>query len=181
VKIEGPQEFTAIPYYAWAHRGNHQMTVWPARETRAAKPLPASTLAFRSKVTVSGGQRPEVLTDQLEPKRSFDESLLPFHWWPKKGTQEWVQFDFPEKSTVSRVSVYWFDDTGVGETRLPKSWRVLYREGSGWKLLPGSSQPAVEKDRLNTLACTPVQAEGVRIEVQLQEGFSAGIHEVVVE
>jgi len=25
------KEFTAIPYYAWAHRGKSQMTVWPAR------------------------------------------------------------------------------------------------------------------------------------------------------
>ena len=28
----GTKPFTAIPYYAWAHRGRAQMTVWPARE-----------------------------------------------------------------------------------------------------------------------------------------------------
>lgn len=32
----GEKQFTAIPYYAWAHRGQGQMTVWPARELKAA-------------------------------------------------------------------------------------------------------------------------------------------------
>ncbi len=39
--VDGPEEFVAIPYYAWAHRGLHQMAVWVARETGAAKPRPA--------------------------------------------------------------------------------------------------------------------------------------------
>ena len=32
------KRFTAIPYYAWAHRGRGQMTVWPARKPQAARP-----------------------------------------------------------------------------------------------------------------------------------------------
>jgi DUF1680 family protein len=32
----GEKQFTAIPYYAWAHRGQGQMTAWPARELKAA-------------------------------------------------------------------------------------------------------------------------------------------------
>src|SRR3989337_1242106 len=31
------QEFTAIPYYAWAHRGPGQMAVWLARDEVAAE------------------------------------------------------------------------------------------------------------------------------------------------
>ncbi len=38
----GTRPFTAIPYYAWAHRGHSQMTVWPAREPQAAHPEPAA-------------------------------------------------------------------------------------------------------------------------------------------
>ena len=37
------QDFLAIPYYAWAHRGASQMSVWLAREIAAAKPLPGPT------------------------------------------------------------------------------------------------------------------------------------------
>ena len=38
------KQFTAIPYYAWAHRGRGQMTVWPARKPHAARPEPADTM-----------------------------------------------------------------------------------------------------------------------------------------
>ena len=34
------QEILAIPYYAWAHRGEGEMTVWLPREDSLAKPLP---------------------------------------------------------------------------------------------------------------------------------------------
>ncbi len=33
------QEFTAIPYYAWAHRGPGEMSVWLSREEGTARPL----------------------------------------------------------------------------------------------------------------------------------------------
>ncbi len=34
------QDFTAIPYYAWSHRGEGEMAVWLPREESLAKPLP---------------------------------------------------------------------------------------------------------------------------------------------
>jgi len=37
--------------------------------------------------------------------------------------------------------------------------------------------PGTKKDRFNRLAFEPVRAEGLRIEVQLQPGFSGGILE----
>ena len=33
------QEFTAIPYYSWAHRGPGEMVVWLSREVGTARPL----------------------------------------------------------------------------------------------------------------------------------------------
>jgi DUF1680 family protein len=41
VVAAGTRPFTAIPYYAWAHRGRAPMTVWAARELQAARPEPA--------------------------------------------------------------------------------------------------------------------------------------------
>jgi DUF1680 family protein len=41
VVAAGTRSFTAIPYYAWAHRGRSPMTVWAAREPQAARPEPA--------------------------------------------------------------------------------------------------------------------------------------------
>jgi hypothetical protein len=34
------QEFIAIPYYAWAHRGEGEMSIWLPREESLARPLP---------------------------------------------------------------------------------------------------------------------------------------------
>ncbi|HOC90463.1 MAG TPA: glycoside hydrolase family 127 protein, partial [bacterium] len=36
------QAFTAIPYYAWAHRGRGEMTVWLARQESAVRPFGAA-------------------------------------------------------------------------------------------------------------------------------------------
>lgn len=42
------QPFTAIPYYAWAHRGVGEMTVWLARTADVATAAPLPTIASQS-------------------------------------------------------------------------------------------------------------------------------------
>jgi len=175
------QEFTAIPYYAWAHRGPGQMIVWPARELSAARPLPAPTIACTSTVTASEKRRADAINDQLEPKNSIDHTIPFLHWWPRKGTLEWVQYDFKKDETVSRTDVYWFDDTGIGECRLPKSWRLFYKEGDAWKPVGNATPFDVVKDRYCTVTFTPVKTSALRIEVQLIPDYSAGMYEWKVE
>ncbi len=172
-----PVDLTAIPYYAWCHRGRSQMAVWLARELMAAKPLPAPTIAHTSRVTVSRGGVISALTDQLEPRTSDDHSNPFFHWWPRKGTLEWVQYDFRKVEEVSVAEVYWFDDTGIGECRVPKSWRILYRDGDRWKPVVNLGPYTSEKDRYNKVTFEKVMTDALRLEVQLPDNFSAGIHE----
>ncbi len=175
------QHFMAIPYYAWAHRGPGQMIVWPAREVSAATPLPAPTIAFTSKVTASDKRRADAINDQLEPKNSIDHTIPYLHWWPHKGTLEWVQYHFRKEETVSRSQVYWFDDTGIGECRLPQSWRLLYKEGNEWKPVDTSAPYDVARDRYCSIEFKPVKTTALRIEVQLVPDFSAGMYEWKVE
>lgn len=170
-------DFVAIPYYAWCHRGRGQMAVWLAREVTATKPLPAPTIAHTSQVTVSGGGAVSALTDQLEPGSSDDHSNPFFHWWPHKGTLEWVQYDFKKPEEVSVAEVYWFDDTGIGECRLPRSWRLLYKDGDDWKPVAHLEPYGMEKDTYNKVTFEKVRTNGLRLEVQLPDRFSAGIHE----
>lgn len=174
---EQVQQFSAIPYYAWAHRGPGEMTVWLAREEFAARPLPPDTIASTSKVTASGGRNPEAVNDQLEPESSSDPTIPYFHWWPKKGTTEWIQLDFAEKRRISQVELYWFDDTGTGECRVPESWRLLYLDGTVWKPVRTGDRYAVEKDRFNRIAFRAVETRALRLEIRLQDDFAAGIHE----
>lgn len=174
------QQFTAIPYYAWAHRGKGEMTVWLAREESAVKPLGRPTLASQSKVTVSFGKNPEAINDQMEPQSSIDHEVPFFHWWDHNGTTEWVQYDFAQPEEVSTVEVYWFDDTGIGECRIPQSWKILYKLGNEWKPVYTEDQYTVEKDKFNKVVFETVKTTALRLEIQSQSDFAGGIHEWIV-
>jgi DUF1680 family protein len=176
--VSEKRKVTLIPYYAWAHRGRGEMTVWLAREKDKARILPEPTLASTSKVRCSpGGQGVEAIHDLFEPADSNDHAHGYLHWWPKKGTAEWVEMDFGKPVTVSETSVYWFDDTGEGECRVPASWKAFYQAGEKWVPLKSADAIGVAKDKYNTIRFAPVRTTGLRLEVQLPEKFSAGIQE----
>jgi hypothetical protein len=173
--------FKAIPYYAWAHRGLHQMTVWPARTLEAAKPAPAPTLAYKSALATSGGTSPEAIKDQLIPASSNDPLTPYFHWWPKKGSTEWVQYHFPEPSKVSGVTVYWFDDTGSGECRIPQSWEIQYHDGTSWKPVQLTSPVETAVNVASHVTFVPVHTTDIRLMITLPAGFSCGLYEWSLE
>ncbi len=179
----GSRPFMAIPYYAWAHRGRAQMTVWPAREPQAARPEPADTLTYTSKTTASfvHASLPAV-KDQVLPANSGDASSGQLDFWPHKGTTEWLLFEWDEPHELSGVQVYWFDDTGRGECHLPRAWRVLSRTAAG-EFVPvkNSSDYRIEKDTLNKVTFEPVRTDALKIEIVLQDRWSAGVQEVIID
>ncbi len=170
------QEFTAIPYYAWANRGKGQMLVWLPNHDADARPAAFPTVAMLAKVTTSGRKNPEPIHDGEEPPNSIDHSSQ-FDWWPTKGTTEWVEYAFDKQSTVSECELYWFDDTGRGEVRVPASWRLLYKDGTEWKPVEASGTYGVDKDRYNKVGFKPVTTWGLRLEVTMQKNWSAGLQE----
>lgn len=175
--LKNEQAFTAIPYYAWAHRGQGEMAVWLARDESTARILPQPSIASTSRVSVSGNKNGSSINDQWEPSASNDHSVSYLHWWPNKGTTEWAQYDFAQPETVSEVKVYWFDDTGRGGCRVPESWRILYKSGNTWRPVANSEPYGVEKDKYNIVHFSPVRTSALRLEIRLQQKFSAGIHE----
>jgi len=177
----GPADLTAIPYYAWNNRGAGEMTVWIARRIDVARPLPALTAASESRPSASHiypADTLDALNDQIEPATSGDESIPRFTWWDHRGTHEWTQYDFAEPTTASSVSVYWFDDTGHGQCRVPASWRILWRHGeSDWQPVQKTTPYGVAKDQYNVVSFQPVKATALRLEVQLKPRYSGGILE----
>jgi len=178
----GARSFTAIPYYAWAHRGRAQMTVWPACEPQAARPAAADTLTHRSKLTASFVHKSlDAVKDQNLPQNSADGSQQ-LDFWPHKGTTEWLQFEWTQPQILSNVKVYWFDDTGRGECQVPESWQVLYRTAEGeFQPVENSGPYGIEKDGFNAVEFKPVKTDALKIEIVLQEKWSAGVQEVVIE
>jgi len=176
-KVREKQKLQMIPYYAWAHRGKGEMEVWIARQPEKARPLPESSIASESQLLSSGGKGIEALNDQFEPENSNDHSTRYFHWWPKKGTVEWVQYNFKQARRVSEVSVYWFDDTGQGECRVPASWRILFKKDGLWLAVKNLGPYGLERDKYNIVRFQPVLTNALRLEIQLPEKFSSGLQE----
>ncbi|MDP2038674.1 MAG: glycoside hydrolase family 127 protein [Ignavibacteria bacterium] len=182
--VETEQDFVAIPYYAWAHRGKGEMSVWIAKEESAVRPLAGKSLLTDAKITASHGRNPEIIRDQMQPKNSNDHSLPYFHWWPSKGENEWIQIDFENPTEVSSVSAYWFDDSGEGECRVPESWKVFYMEEAGkWRAVyPTIEKPyGVAKDKYNSVEFETVKTKAVKIEIQSQKDFAGGLHEIILK
>jgi hypothetical protein len=175
-----PKTITMIPYYAWCHRGANEMVVWIPRSPNEAVVPPLPTIAGTSRTSASHTWQADhvaALNDQIEPKNSGDHGVPRFTWWDHRGTTEWVQYEFARPTKVSKVGVYWFDDTGRGQCRVPQSWKLLYRDGEAWKPVETSAEFGTAKDRFVEVDFTPVETGALRIEVQLQPQFSGGILE----
>lgn len=117
----------------------------------------------------------EAMSEPAEPTASHDGATPRFTWWDHRGTAEWVEYDFPQARKFTSASVYWFDDTGNGQCRVPKSWQLTYKDGNAWKPVEGVGTYGVAPDTYNKVKFTPVTASAVRLEVQLQDGFSGGV------
>jgi len=183
--LRSDQPFMAIPYATWANRGRGQMAVWLARVDAAARPTPFPTIVTTATIAASPlpngrGKNARNIIDGEEPANSSDSSAY-FDWWPVQGSKmEWVELTFAKPSTVSTSEIYWFDDTGRGGVRVPASWRLLYKSGDQWLPVQTTSAYGVARNAWNPIAFTPVTTAALRIELSMQQGFSAGLQELRV-
>lgn len=177
----------AIPFYC---QDNHEraggMEVWLPEKKELAEPLPLPAIASQFAVSVSHcfmRDTANALNDGIEPTDSSDHSIPRQTWWDHRGTMEWVQYDFDKPRGISSASVYWWDDRPAGgQCAVPASWRLLFRDLDGqWKSVPGEMLFGTEKDRFNTVNFEPVEADGLRLEVQLSNRYSGGILEWTVQ
>lgn len=177
--VRSKQTVTAIPYYSWANRGPSEMEVWIPYDAAVARPKPAPSIASKSKVSSSlnNDRMLRTLNDQYDPADAKDQSASYLHWWPKKNTTEWVQYDFDASYTVSESAVYWFDDAPFGGCRIPASWTLYYKKGDNWVPVKNVTPYTITKDSYDRVKFEPVTTTALRIEVRLPAEHSAGIHE----
>lgn len=178
-------DLTAIPYAVWANRGLTPMAVWVARDAAHARVAPKPTIATQAAIKTSfhrNGMDPGRLNDQQWPQNAPDGFAPNFDFWPHKGTTEWVSYEFAQPTQARSVRVSWFDDTGTGECRLPAAWRILYLTEKGeWRPVSGVSEYLIRKADPVAVSFEPVLTKGLRLEVELPQGFSAGLYEWEVE
>ncbi|MBI5383534.1 MAG: glycoside hydrolase family 127 protein [Verrucomicrobia bacterium] len=173
--------FLAIPYFANANRQPTEMRVWMASAPIKAEPLPLPTLASEATPSASRCWTNDTLAglnDQVEPAASDDAKIPRFTWWDHRGTKEWVQYDFDRTQKVSAVEVYWWDERRINaHCRVPQSWRLLFKDGTEWKLVPGASEGGTKMDQYNRVTFPALSTPALRMEVQLQPEWSGGILE----
>lgn len=180
-----------IPYSTWNNRGNAEMAVWIPASAGYAKPTPESDIASRAKsytIVSAPIQKDGIacerrewcygVNDQWDPKSSDDMSKPYWYFWLKEGTQESIEYVFDRPEMVRNVQVYWLDfDHYDGNYRVPASWKVQYKAGSGWKDVEAKGEYGCRKDCYNSVDFTPVKTTGLKLVVQLQESESGGVIE----
>jgi len=64
-----------------------------------------------------------------------------------------------------------------GGCRVPREWRILYRDGEEWEPVTGASAYGTARDQMNRVTFDPVVTDGLRLEALLKEAFCGGILE----
>lgn len=182
IEMFSDELITLIPYALWNNRGPGQMMVWLPTSPGRARPLPAPTIANRSRIRVSKMTKAiSAVNDQIEPQNSNDRSVQNYNWWPDKNKWEWVEYDFEKPETISKTKVYWFDNGPGGGCRVPDEWEILYLDENIWKSVETKSRYRVTKDSWDSVKFKPVETYSVKIKVKLNRDYSGGIYEWIVE
>ncbi|MNK98238.1 hypothetical protein D3C87_1185970 [compost metagenome] len=120
------------------------------------------------------------INDQYEPADSKDTNYPYLHWWPRKNTIEYVQYDFDGEKNVSESKIYWYDDSPWGGCRIPASYKVLYFKEGKWLPVEVISDSGIAKDKYNILKFKDVKTTALKLELQQPQEQSSGIHEWLV-
>lgn len=171
-------KMTMIPYYAWAHRGRGNMSVWIPQDLSAARPSKPATVASLSKQESSHEGSLSSIFDGLVPKNADDRTIPYYHWWPKQGTTEWISLEFPKATKIQSSTIYWFDDAPWGGCRVPKAWKLYYKDNAGnWQPVVNPDKYGTERGIANTVNFDPVSTTAVKVEIQLPDDNAAGLYE----
>ena len=170
---------TLIPYYAWAHRGNGDMKVWLPQDLNATSPSMPASIASESKIETSMKLPAiESINDRLVPKSADDRSMPYTHWWPKKGSTEWISYTFKQAAEVQSCTTYWFDDQPWGGCTVPKAWKIYYKATDGnWTPVEVIDGYPTDKGTACTVNFKPVTTSALKLEVTLPDNLSSGLFE----
>lgn len=176
--VQKEQDFVAVPYFAWAHRGAGEMTVWIPNELSRVAPINGSALSTTARASSSGGDAVVALNDQRVPKNSQDFSSGVFVWTPRRDTV-WVQYDFPKLEEISAAKVYWFANQNC---QPPQSWRILAQIDGKWEPVYNPTRMwGVVVNQYNQAIFETVRTSAMRLEAILQPNFNGGILEWEVD
>jgi hypothetical protein len=178
-----PRDLIAIPYCLWANRGKGEMVVWVPESADAADYPGVGATAESGGMHLSASHcwRSDTLlalVDGKLPRSPGDETIPRTTFWPKRGTEEWIEIDFDAPRKISSCKIFWFDDTGRGECRIPASASLSVLPGKTWQTVPSEG---LTRGPVGTVTFPAVETRALKLDVRLQPGLSSGILEWQVE
>lgn len=156
----------------------------PPAATPATNLPPATPALVTDGIKLSNYNHPLTdvrrMTRRDDPKSSRDRH---FDWWPRfgrtqQGTNDWIEYDFAEPSTISESRVYWYQDsdrTPPGGCAVPVSWDLVYKDGDQWKPVEASGHYTVSTNAYDTITFKPVTTTSLRMEIKFQNNYSVGM------
>jgi DUF1680 family protein len=171
-----PITATLVPYGFWDNRTAGRMEVWPP-----TVPPPSRMIGpeARAEVTVSfksGNAQLFGINDGVEPQSSTEQPRALLHFWPHKGGTEWVQYTWKKPVVAKAIKLYWFDDTGRGECKIPTSWKLQAQINGNWQ----DVKLKTTSFKLNAWCESTfekVSTTALRVVIEQQPNWASGIHE----
>lgn len=117
-------------------------------------------VATPSSLYLSGDTKLSALNDGNTPANSHDQVHGSFGTWPKTDTQ-WIQYDWSKPITTNKVNIYWWMDRGG--MAAPKSYRILYWNGTDFVPVSNAQGLDVAADTFNTTTFDEVQTDKLRV------------------
>ena len=148
---------------------------------------PASATYYPSHVHLEGAERTAVPSASFTFRTdSIDAPLSkPFEpenrWtcWSSGDREDWYAVDYGAPRTFSGIKLWFYDDSGTGGVRPPRSYSIERFEGDSWVPVPlGRTNPGRPGSRENTAEFTaPVTSSRFRVVMQhAGEDFYTGLY-----
>lgn len=172
-----PVDLTAIPYFAWAHRGMSEMAVWLPVVPEKTFPKGAPTMSRLAKIVFEGDASGiAALNDAHQPTSSRDAENGYFAWAERRDTLR-VTYEFDMPRAFSASQIYWFLDVAKNY-QVPEKWRVqLLVEGEWHTVFNPYTVWENAPDQFNKVIYETVTADAARLEVFPKSGATAAILE----
>jgi hypothetical protein len=121
---------------------------------------------------------PTAVHDGFLRTSGADRTIPRFTWGDQHGTTEWIQYTYAAPHRFNWTEIYWVDEGPSGGVyRPPVSWTLLSWDGKAWTPVERIYQEHEDSSRVSVVRFRPVTTTALRLQVQLERNYSAGITE----
>lgn len=145
--------------------------ILPLNPTRRARPAAPPTRNVAPAATASASNEPvplqywiKALNDGIVRKAPLPPDMWA-SWTPHNPPRQWIEYCWTKPVTVNESRIWFWADAGAGANAgvaPPRSWRIEYRDGQGWKPVGHPSGYPVALGGYQSVRFDPVSTTALR-------------------